>query len=1393
MRPVVATRALWLALILALPVPGAPAQMSDSPEENPRRSFVHQAWTVEDGLPVNHVNQLYQTPNGYLWMATFDGLVRFDGVRFTVYNAANTPGLPSNRLVTIQPGRGTSFWLTTEQNHLIRFDQGDIRSYVSGQAFHRAGVFLDGDSAVWVATRTGVFQEESGELVPFAPGIIRGRPVRHILRSSSGDLWFAMPDGVLRIGKGAATHFDVHAAGAGGVHRLTEDAGGTIWAAGSGIARFADRAFRKVVSEEAPWVGDDPPSIFGIRVDGHGRTIVSAGRGLFEIAAGGVRPLGPVADWRPFGTAVQKGGALATCPDGTLWALDRGRLYQGGDFVMDTGLDSRTLLCDQEGNLWITTAGEGLHRFRPALIQTVRPADHTSSFNVYGVFEDRHGSIWFGSRGFLGRLLTDGQVESHPSSDLDGPTAAFLDAAGGALWAGRHLCRPERRTDGGGCTRFEIESILPSDVYAIMQSRDDALWFGTNVGVFRRRRGTWRHFTTEDGLPHLFVRFFLETRDGSLWMSTNGGGIARYAESEANEPAFQAITMADGLPSNNVRGLHEDRNGIIWIATEDLGLARLDPDTGHITQIRASDGLYQDGLHAILEDKDGRLWMSTNNGIFSIARDELDAFALGRIDRVRSTFYTERDGMRNREANGGFQNAALRTGDGRLWFASQDGAVVIDPDKIEASPAQAAVIIEELTTSAGSVHRVGGAPIEISADERSFAVRYTSPNFTAPERTRFRYRLDGFDNDWVLVDNRREAIYTRVPPGTYSLRVSASSGNDEWNDGGLPLIVTVAPYFYETWWFVLLCIVAGLLLVGSVFRYRIHKMRQRETKLKSEVRARTSELRAANALMEKQADQLRALDRAKSRFFADVSHEFRTPLTMTLGPLRDLRDGRVGSIDDRAREQVTIALRNGRRLHRLTNQLLDLARLEAGFFTVERLPGDLAAYLQTLAGPFVAAAERADISFSVHVPPKPVVVAFDPDHLDKVFANLVSNALKFTPAGGAVVLRLHVTAERAVVTVEDTGRGIAPRHLPHIFDRFFQGSKSEMQPGTGIGLSLARQIAELHGATIDVESTEGVGSTFTVRMPRADAVEYADLPPVQSSSNTLGVAEVRESMGANEFDDPGEVVDSRDVTTVLIVDDNADIRAYVRRHLAAGYRIAEALDGREALETIRSCLPDLIISDVMMPHLDGFRLLRSLRSDPETDFIPIILLTARAEAEDRLAGLGLGADDYITKPFDARELSARVDNLIAQRRRLKSRYAAARAASDGRQTIHALPSDAKSAEAIFLEQVRAVVEHHMADEEFGVEEMALEIGQSRSTLHRQLTDVTGESPSHLLRRMRLERGADLLRRRAGTVSEIAYAVGFKSVAHFSTSFREHFDQTPTAYQAGTTADDEAAE
>ncbi|MES2525032.1 MAG: two-component regulator propeller domain-containing protein [Gemmatimonadota bacterium] len=1387
--------------------------------------WVHESWTVRDGLPVNSIRALIQDRAGYIWAATFDGLARFDGARFTVYNSANSDELPSNRITSVVEARDGALWLTTEQGHVVRFQDGTFRNIAfEGETLSpgESNLTRDSSGALWVGNEAGLWtvrRDRSGdERLVRVGGEMLDRRVISLLPRKDGTLWVGtIGAGVFRVAAdGSVAHLTgVPALDADEITRMTEDRSGTVWLAGlRALWKWRD--------------GEAPVRVRGVALLFFADLLVPMSTMLAADSRGGLYRIDD--DSARLVETLRTVGQRIWAEGDTLWTVQGTSVRRGGQRVitLPEGRIVTGVLFDREGSLWLGTDAGGLHRLKRALFTTLSVPEGVGHPNVYSTFVDRAGAVWLGTWG-NGASRID-PVSGGVSVPDMGPRLSYINSffedRAGALWigAGQYAGVSRCTLPAMTCEADGPPELRNRSVFALHGDADGRLWVGADGMLVRRDSGGWTTFSATSGAPTVAVRAFANTRDGAVWMGTNGGGLVRYKDG-----VFTRVTRDDGLPSDLVRSLHEDADGWLWAGTEGRGLARLDPRAygtrtaatrPAIVRVGTKDGLFDEVIHQMLEDDYGRMWMNTNRGVFWVARAELNAFADGRTARVHSTAYSERDGIRNREGNGGVQPAGARGLDGRLWFPTQDGVVVVDPARLGRDRRPPSLVIEG-AIAAGQSLLPARDSLTLGEDERDVQFEYTALTFLEPSNVRFRYRLDPYDADWVDAGNRRTAFYTKVPPGRYTFQVQATDPAGEWHEPGRRLAVHVAPRFRETGLFLWASVLTFGALVVVALRLRDTRLRKRALHLERVVDERTVELRARERELADHNARLQSVDDAKTRFFANVSHELRTPLTLTIGPLEDLR-ARAGG-DPQVERWLDIALRNARRLLRLVNQILDVSKLEAGAMQLAPRPLDLGAFTRGIAAAFGPVAERNGIGLTVETP-EGLRGAFDADAIEKIITNLLSNAIKFTPAGGAVRVALtgEPAGERAGdrawarLVVTDTGPGIPPDHIPHVFERFYQvdESTSRAQPGTGIGLALAKELVELHGGTISVTSGHG-GTVFAAVLPVVDVATgdatAGDVMIAEAAVRTLVSTPAAEHVvspaAGNPADAAGVSADDtdtsigEDIPTLLVVDDSADLRAYIRDHFTRRFRVLEAGDGGEGIALARQHLPDVVLSDVMMPGTDGFELVRVLRESVETDFLSIILLTAQAGDDQRLRGLERGADDYLVKPFDMRELDARVRNVIASRRRLRDRFTrpsaevirpdpAARPATKapvgaGAGVASGVASGvaAGAADQAYMARVRETIARGLSDPAFGVGELADAVSQDRSHLFRRVKLLFGESPSDLIRRMRVEEGERLLADPSATVTDVAYAAGFNSLSYFCRCFQEVYGETPAVYRS----------
>ncbi|MEF8817433.1 MAG: two-component regulator propeller domain-containing protein [Salinibacter sp.] len=1327
-----------LVLMLGGLTGSAPAQ--------PSTQYVRQSWTVKDGLPQNGVWALEHTNDGFLWTGTMQGLARFDGHDFTIFEPAVTEGLRGNRILHLLERRPGSLWIGTDIG-LTRYREGTFTHYrYRGQSLGNVNaLYADTAGPVWVASERGLFRRTPDTLARESlPVSLPASSISHLLPAPNDGLWI-VAEGTLRRWRDGA--FEP-----------------------SPITRqFSDRNVEAVSrSPEGTWWIGTPSALFRVEADRSLRRYPHSAARIQEIVAPSPRRLWVI-------------GSVDPDPAAT----DRRRLFRlQNDELVPFPVEGLppysvpvSLEPDPSGQVWIGTNGYGLHRLRRRTIGRYPHRQERNGPNTQTIYQDGGGDVWVGTSGQgLTRLSTSDTTtytvqDGLPSNQI----RAVAEDTSGALWVGTSDGLA-RRTGDAFVVPPEAERLRGHRVGALYQEPNGSFWVGTfGAGLFRRRGDQFERVLSPAALPDAQIYVLRRQPDGPLWIGTYGGGLVAYRAGRMTR-----YTTTDGLPHPSVRALRAPNDSTLWIGTYGGGLARL--RDGHFDGVSKRDGLPNRTVHHILADTSGHFWLASNGGLLRVERDRLRAVANGHTDRIYPDVFGPGDGMPTRECNGGVQPAGWRTRNGRLWVPTIGGAAIVDPDSLDTQPPSSLPVYAVDVRVGDTTYASLSAPLSLTPGTNQIEIRYTGVSLRHSDELWFRYRLAGFTEDWTYTRRRRAAYYTHLPPGTYRFRVQATTDGETWHPARSTVTFTIAPHFWQTWWFRGgIGLLLGVLGVGA-YAYRGRSLRRREDRLRTLVNERTQRLTREMKRTEAQAERLTELDTEKNRLFANVSHELRTPLTLILGPLQATLEGSYGPLPDALRPILRRMLRSARRLQALIDQLLDLSTLEPAEVRLDCVRADLVGFLRSVVQAFVPFAEREGITLQFRPRVEAQAVDVDPDKLETAVSNLLSNALKFTPEEGSVLVTLDVhegDPDSFEIAVHDTGPGLPDEQQPLFFERFHQGGAAESHRGTGIGLALARKVVELHDGTIEVTSTEGTGSTFTVRLPLPDDVAPGDAPDTSANparsllderplSSTPPVPDPEGDVPVPPTEDPAP----EEAPLVLIVEDNDDVQAHLRRHLMDRYRVVEATDGAAGLDAAHKHEPDLVLLDVILPERDGFEVCRALRHDPALGGVPVLMLTARAAEGDSVRGLEAGADAYLTKPFSVAELRAYIDRLLEARATLRSGFGADVLVPD---------ADSTSADEAFLDRVVDSIEAHLDHSSFTVDALAADVGMSPRQLRRRLKTLTGRTPSVVVRTYRLRYAAQLLAADAGTVSEVAYRVGFGTPETFTKHFKEHFDCVPSAY------------
>ena len=1267
-------------------------------------------------------------------------------------------GLPINWVSSFLQDDDGGLWIGTDSG-LVWYDGVTLEVVPETRGAHIVQLVEGADGQRWVFAEARQWRLEGGALV--AADLPRTSRSVAVHQGQDGALWASDGGGLLRLGRPGPR---VPAPpGCGGLHLPH---GRALECTEGGLPLELDDGALRVVRDvtgaplpAAPLLHDSR-GVAWVATPGQVRRYIREPRGMREIP--------------PLPALAFDVEAAHEAASGEVWlatADHRVGIWDGVGLREHAQLDHRVraFFEDREGSLWAATRGHGALRLTAPQRFSLLAGAHEGD-TVWTSLATPDGTVWLGTDTGLMRVAPGGGAGATPvAGGPDGAIYALaLDARGGLLVGGPGGLA---RWDGEALTEIAADPPGPNIRGGILEDHGGRIWAGGRLALWRSE-GPGRPLApvplpvSLEG-PYPPVGAIAEDATGRVWVATNAG-LLRWSADGAS---------VDVLDVGHVRGLTLRPDGTAWASRAGGGLVRVRGDT--IDPIEPARGAPEATAHAVTFDDHGAVWLPTNRGVFRAAARQLEAVADHTDPLLLVRGFGESDGLPSLECNSGHP-AARVDARGRLHVATMRGPAALDADPLAVSGPPPVPRLRRLEVDAAAVDL--GGPTTLAPGTRTVAIHYTAPDLRDPEGLRFRYRLDGHDDGWVEAGDRRMALWTGLPAGDYTFRLQVRPADGPASPIEATLPFTIEARLVDQLWFRLLLALGGLSLAGVLVRAHLHRARERE--LTGLIEARTAELRAARdaraaqaellaaqaAALEAQARELADIDERKSAFFANVSHELRTPLTLIQGPVAAaLSAGVAPGPADLAR-----IARNARRLEDRITELLDIARLDAGRLPLAAREADLRARLAARVEGF--ADHAAERGVALELGGDPVLAWFDPRRLDEIVDNLVANAVRHTDPGGAVHVGVSTEAQAAVVTVADTGSGIPAAHLPHVFDRFFQAPGSPAG-SAGLGLALSRALARRHGGDLEASSAVGRGTTFTLRLPLGRAhLSDDDIADPTAPDPLSSPPAAPLSLPPTPAPQPAHP------ETILLVEDDPDLRGWLRQVLGTRYTVQEASDGAAALARVRDAPPDLVLTDAMMPGMDGLALCDALRADPDTRHLPVIMLSARAGAARRVEGLDHGVDAYLTKPVHPDELLLQVRNVLAARARLRARHRKQLVLADDSP---ALPS----ADERLLAQVREAIHAHMADPDFGVVELADAMHMSRRQLGRRLSALTGSPPSVLLRAVRLERARTLLEQDAGTIAEIGYAVGFRRPARFSEQFREAFGRSPTEHKRQAGPDD----
>ena len=1010
---------------------------------------------------------------------------------------------------------------------------------------------------------------------------------------------------------------------------------------------------------------------------------------------------------------------------------------------------------DKDGNLWVALVERGLLKWnednKSCVHYLFSPNDITSVSNntLMGILIDSDNRLWAYTWG-VGINEIDLNIPNNrtfnrhirdniPELESDFINSACEDVINHGIWFGstRGVHFYDKRKDTFVRVLFDQSDNEFEAIYTLLIDSKKRLWVGTTQGVFiidlasfakSNKRFDYKYLKYKLDNPQSTqlekINSILEDKNGTIWLGGNGSGLYQLRSDKNNHFVFRNYTTRHGLPNNTIIGMAEDGQGNLWLTTND-GVSRLNIRSMTFSNYTQVDGLpatqfYWNGIH--YSERHDFIYMATIDGLVIIHPDD----------------------EASQHVDSHVKLSSLAIGGNMIYPSSGD------------------YLKENITLASG---------IFLHERENRFSIGFTTQNYGNSSRIRFAYRLEGYEEEWNETQpGDGMARYTAVPPGNYTLQVRATDELGRWSEETTEIEVGITPYFYKSGWFYLLLVIAICIAIYLFYKRKTRSYREQKARLEKEVELRTQELAVQNKQLEAMAQHVREITEEKIAFFTNITHEFRTPVTLIHGPIEHaLKETQ----DESVKAQLQIAERNSRYLLSLVNELMDFRKLDIDKVVLDKCSSNFVEFLSELLIPFRVFAKERQIDICTYFRLENPFLMIDPGYMRKVLVNLVSNAIKFTPDGGRIdifvaAIKGEGGEKLLYMNVCDTGHGIVTEDMEKIFDRFYQSKKSTKYPvygqsGTGIGLFLCKRIVYLHGGEIFARNNPGRGASFRMLMPLVPGEQV----------ETRG--EIVEAPGTVYLPDTLQPEDTQKKETILIVEDNKDMRSYIRTLLVGDYRLFEAGDGQEALEIVQKHTIDLIVSDLMMPVMDGMELSRRIKENLATSHIPFLMLTALRSDVQEKKSFEIGVDEYLCKPFDEEVLRLRIRNILNLRKKYKKMFSSS-------SNVAELHVKEESRDKTFITNAVNLMKEHYADAEYNLERFVRDMGYSKTLVNKKMQDLTGQPIGQFMKNYRLNVAQRIIQESAGdiNVSEVAYAVGFNDPKYFTKCFKEFFGYLPSS-------------